>query len=81
LARRLVSTATAEDAAAPSPGIAGWLERIQASRSALLVVPDRPTGVTIALRWGLSPEKLRLEDEFEIGSRGAGLAGRPWHAR
>jgi hypothetical protein len=63
--------------------MAGLLERIQAKRSALLVVPDRPAGVTIALRWGLSPEKLRLEDGLVSGSQDAaatGTAAQPWHA-
>ncbi len=84
LTRRLISTATAHDAAAPSLGLAGLLERIQAKRSALLMVPDRPAGVTIALRWGLSPEKLRLEDGLVSGSQdpaATGMATQPWHAR
>ena len=83
IARRLISTATSGDAAAPSKGMAGWLERIQATRSALLVVPDRQTGVAIALRWRLSPEKLRLEDDLAGGSTegvAATGAARPWHA-
>jgi hypothetical protein len=77
--RRLISTLTRDDVESRRGGLVGWLERIQAWRSVLLVVPDRPTGVAIALRWRLSPEKFRLEDESGGWSR-TGVA-RPWHSR
>lgn len=79
LTRRLVSMATHDDAEHPSPGVTGVLERLQAMRSAILLVPDRPTGVAIALRWRLSPEKFRLEGDYRTSSREP--AARPWHAR
>lgn len=79
LSRRLVSSATQADAQRPSPGMAGLLERIQAVRSAILLVPDRPTGVAIALRWSLSPEKFRLETDYDPASRES--TSRPWHSR
>ena len=81
--RRLITTLTAADAEAPSRGVAGWLERRQAHRSAVLIAPDRPTGVAVALRWGLSPERFRLADDFssEEGAKLAADRERPWHSR
>jgi hypothetical protein len=81
--RRLITTLTAADAEAPSRGVAGWLERMQAHRSAVLVAPDRATGVAVALRWGLSPERFRLAEDFssEEGARLAAGRERPWHSR
>ena len=83
--RRLVTSATRIDGERPSPGITGLLERLQARRSSLLLVPDRPTGVAIALRWRISPEKFRLENDYRVGhpQRGVETDGvaRPWHAR
>jgi len=81
--RRLVTTLTAADAEAPSPGVAGWLERRQARRSAVLVAPDRASGVAVALRWRLSPERFRLADDFstELGAKPAAGLERPWHSR
>lgn len=82
--RRLITTVTEEDIENPAPGIAGWLEKRQARRSALLVVPDRAAGVAIALRWGISPERFRLASSFEGAGGGellATAARRPWHSR
>ena len=81
--RRLITTLTAADAEAPSRGMAGWLERRQAHRSAVLIAPDRATGVAVALRWGLSPERFRLADDFssEEGAKLAADRERPWHSR
>ncbi|MGH7862752.1 MAG: hypothetical protein ACREOS_11010 [Candidatus Dormibacteraceae bacterium] len=61
-----------------------WLERRQARRSAFLITPDRATGVTLALRWGLDPGRFRLASQIEQAERtAAGAAGagapRPWH--
>lgn len=83
--RRLVSIASRADAEAPARGLAGRLERMQARRSAILVVPDRPSGVAIALRWGLNPERLRLAGDFEASAGDHAALGtsrrRPWHSR
>lgn len=80
--RRLVTTLTEADVQGPSRGVAGWLERRQARRSAVLVAPDRASGVAVALRWGLSPERFRLAEDFS-SEEGAKLAARerPWHSR
>lgn len=83
--RRLITTVTASDVENPGRGIVAWLEKTQARRSALIVVPDRPSGVAIALRWGISPERFRLAESFDPGSPDAGLRAasgrRPWHSR
>jgi len=84
VARRLVTTVDASDAGSPSSGIAGWLERRQARRSAVLVVPDRATGVAIALRWHLDPQRFRLAGGFDLAATKAALnvsGTRPWHSR
>ena len=82
--RRLVTVATRADAESPSPGVGGWLERMQARRSAVLVVPDRPSGVAIALRWRLSPERFRLAGDFDVADPERDLtqvsSRRPWHS-
>jgi hypothetical protein len=82
--KRLVSVATRADAESPSVGMGGWLERMQARRSAVLVVPDRPAGVAIALRWRLSPERFRLADDFDVADPERTLPQlsrrRPWHS-
>lgn len=83
--RKLITTVSSGDVDGGSGGIAGWLERRQARRSALLVVPDRPSGVAIALRLGLSPERLRLAGDFDISSSGGAgsepATRRPWHSK
>ena len=81
--RRLITTLTAADAETPSPGVAGWLEQRQARRSAVLVAPDRASGVAVALRWGLSPERFRLAEDFSSEQAAELSAGveRPWHSR
>jgi hypothetical protein len=85
VSRRLVSIADRADAEAPAAGLAGRLERLQARRSMIVVVPDRPSGVAIALRWGLNPEHLRLAADFEAAAVDIGSVGssrrRPWHSR
>jgi hypothetical protein len=82
--RRLVSVASRADAESPSLGLAGWLERMQARRSAVLVVPDRPAGVAIALRWRLSPERFRLAGDFDVADPERTLPQvsrrRAWHS-
>ncbi len=82
--RRLVTVVDRADVDAPSGGIAGWLERRQARRSARLVVPDRPTGVAIALKWGLNPERIRLSDDFEVKGAASAAAHegevKPWYS-
>jgi hypothetical protein len=83
-ARRLVTTTTLTDTGAPTPGLAGRLERRQARRSAVLVVPDRPSGVAIALRWGLNPERLRLagpEGSAGLDSISVPGGSTRWHSR
>jgi hypothetical protein len=82
--RRLITVATRADADSPSDGVDGWLERMQARRSAVLVVPDRPAGVAIALRWKLSPERFRLAEDFDVADPERTLPQlrrrRPWHS-
>src|ERR1700736_1381212 len=74
--RQLITTLTVAEAETPSRGVAGWLERRQARRSAVLVAPDRASGVAVALRWGLSPERFRLAEDFS-SEEGARLGGGP----
>jgi hypothetical protein len=85
VSRRLVSIADHSDAVAPAGGLAGRLEKLQARRSAIVIVPDRPSGVAIALRWGLNPEHLRLAGDFEVAAGDPRSVGpgrrRPWHSR
>lgn len=81
--RRLVTIVTQADADQPARGLVGWLEKRQARRSLVLVVPDRPVGVAIALRWGISPERFRLAEDLDIDAGKALPAsgtGRPWHS-
>ncbi len=82
VARRMVTSISPEDAVLRPSGPAGWLERLQAARSAVLVVPDRPTGVAIALRWRLDPQRFRLSSEFDPARLAAGVEADPaaWHS-
>ncbi len=82
---RLVTVASDVDVHGTARGLTGWLERMQARRSAILVVPDRPSGVALALKWGLNPERLRLAGDFDV-AKGDNVAlgssrRRPWHSR
>lgn len=83
--RRLVTIVTKADAEVAPGGVEGWLEKRQARRSALLVVPDRPSGVAIALRWRLSPERFRLAADYDraAGTLDAAQTAkrRPWYSR
>lgn len=81
-ARRLVTTVEQSEAVATPRGLAGWLERRQASRSAIVVVPDRATGVALALRWRLDPQRLRLAEGFDAARLGlTGASAAPWHLK
>lgn len=83
--RRLVTIASDTDVRGSARGLTGWLERTQARRSAILVVPDRPSGVALALKWGLNPERLRLAGDFDVSASISAALGssrrRPWHFR
>lgn len=83
--RRLVTIANNAGVHGSTRGLTGWLERLQARRSAILVVPDRPSGVALALKWGLNPERLRLVGDFDVsGGENAALGSsrrRAWHSR
>ena len=82
-AKRLVTAVAGEDASVVSGGLTGWLERRQARRSALLVVPDRATGVAGALHFGLDPQRFRLASEFDPADPRLGGADRraaQWHS-
>jgi hypothetical protein len=68
-----------------------WLERRQAGRSALLLVPDRATGMRFAGRWRLNLARIRTVPDLDhppvelvrrwLGDMSASAAaGRPWHA-
>ena len=85
VSRQLVSTLTRADAETPLGGLVGWLQKRQARRSVLLVVPDRPCGVAVALRLGLSPERFRLAADYDPTSHEASIStigrGRPWYSR
>jgi len=65
VSRRLVSLL---DPGAVHPGRGGlraWLERRQARRSALLLVPDRATGIRFAGRWRLDLARVRAVPDLE----------------
>jgi hypothetical protein len=81
--RRLVTIVDESDVGEPAAGIRGWLEKRQARRSALLVVPDRAAGVAMALRWGISPERFRIASSFDpkATNLSAARSRRPWHSR
>lgn len=83
--RRLVTIASDAGVHGSARGLTGWLERMQARRSAILVVPDRPSGVALALKWGLNPERLRLSGDFDVAAGDNAAVGssrrRPWHSR
>jgi hypothetical protein len=90
--RRLVSLV---DPAAVDPGrrgSRGWLERRQARRSALLLVPDRATAMHLAARWhvdlarvNLAPDLAHPPEELidRVGSCGGRTSRRakPWYAQ
>jgi hypothetical protein len=68
--RRLVSLL---DPATVDPGRGGlrsWLERRQARRSALLLVPDRATGIRFAGRWSLDLARVRAVPDLQSPPRG-----------
>jgi hypothetical protein len=89
--RHLVSVLD-PDAVATGRGVRSWLERRQARRSALLLVPDRDTGMRFTGRWRLDLARIRAvpdlhrppRDEvrrwLEAAPPGGGAAARPWHA-
>ena len=83
--QRLVTVANQADIDRDASGLTGWLERMQARRSAILVVPDRPSGVALALKWRLNPERLRLAGDFDAAKSEHVMLGssrrRPWHSR
>jgi len=81
--RRLVTIVDASDVQEPASGVRGWLEKRQARRSALLVVPDRAAGVAMALRWSISPERFRIASSFDPRAASLSAAGRrrPWYSR
>jgi len=83
--RRLITIADDAGVHGSARGLTGWLERMQARRSAIVVVPDRPSGVALALKWGLNPERLRLAGDFDVsGGEKAALGSsrrRAWHSR
>lgn len=81
---RLVTVASDADVRGDGRGLTGWLERMQARRSAIVVVPDRPSGVALALKWRLNPERLRLAGDFDAAKGDKALGSnrrRPWHSR
>lgn len=72
-------------------GLRGWLERRQARRSELLLVPDRDTGMRFAGRWRLDLARIRAIPDLgnppaELIQRCLGDAAsrrgrpKPWHA-
>jgi hypothetical protein len=83
--RRLVTIASGADLQGSARGLTGWLERMQARRSAIVVVPDRPSGVVLALKLSLNPERLRLSGDFDVSAGDNAALGsgrrRPWHSR
>jgi hypothetical protein len=81
IAQQLITEVPRSDVDETGVGVVGWLERLQARRSALVLVPDRPSGVKIALRWGLSPEKFRIEGEFQGESWMGARPETPWYKR
>lgn len=61
VAARLVTVLDPGPDVPPRWSLRWWLEWCQARRSALVVAPDRPTGVTAALRLKLDPTRIRIE--------------------
>jgi hypothetical protein len=72
-------------------GLRGWLERRQAQRSSLVLVPDRATAMRFTASWHLNLARIRLAPDLadpprevieEICGREAerSLRPKPWHA-
>jgi len=88
--RRLVSVLDPSHVSPDIRGLRGWLERRQARRSALVLVPDRATGIRFAGRWKLDLGRLRMAPGLQqpepeqirrwLASAIRFQGSRPWHA-
>lgn len=87
---RLVSLLDPEAVEAGGTSVRRWLERRQARHSALLLVPDRATGMRFAGRWRLDLSRIRVGDiqdpplhmlDRALSTDSRPRRGtRPWHA-
>lgn len=88
---RLTSVLDPGALTAPGSVMRRWLERRQARRSAVLVVPDRAAGMRFAGLWRLDLSRIRVARpdqpppaglETDVGARTSSRTrARPWHAR
>ena len=89
--RRLVSLLDPSAVQPEKGAFRHWLERRQARRSALLLVPDRAVAMRFAGRWKLDLARIRLApnldeppreliERYLAQSRGGEKRPKPWHA-
>ena len=90
--RRLASILDPRSVDPERTGPRGWLERRQARRSALLLVPDRATAMDLAARWHIELARVPLAPDLANPPRQLidGICGpggrrpgrvKPWYAR
>jgi hypothetical protein len=89
--RRLVSLLDPRGLQPGGHGLRAWLERRQARHSALILVPDRATGMHFTGRWGLDLARIRAVPDLskppaELIQRCLGDSAsrsgpqKPWHS-
>jgi hypothetical protein len=89
--RHLASLLDPADVDPRRRGLRGWLERRQARRSNLVLVPDRATAMRFTASWHLDLARVRLAPDLanpprevieEICGRDAeqSVRPKPWHA-
>jgi len=89
--RHLASLLDPTDVDPRRRGLRGWLERRQARRSNLVLVPDRATAMRFTACWRLDLARIRLAPDLanpprevieETCGRGAeqSVRPKPWHA-
>jgi hypothetical protein len=90
--RRLASVLDPDRVDLRRGGIRSWLERRQACRSALLLVPDRATAMLLAAAWQVDLARVQVAADLANPPRRLidGICGpggrrstraRPWYAR
>jgi glycosyltransferase involved in cell wall biosynthesis len=88
--RRVASILDPEAVSGDVRSVRGWLERRQARRSALVLVPNRATGMRFGGLWRLDLSRIRVADpqrppheliaQWLAGAQPRRQGSRPWHA-